>query len=125
MPDVRASIQLPYLLLLPANVYPTPAVGGSVRLREIGIASSTGGPVELRTEASTLFSPPTPLSDDDAKQLRVAEADRLLLRTNHVLPWDRAASQQAQITEFSRSQVSPFHFVVDATGSQWIDPLEF
>lgn len=60
MPDVRVTTHLPYLLLLPAGDYPTPAVGGNVRLREVGIPSLAGGPGEWRTEASATFTTPTP-----------------------------------------------------------------
>jgi hypothetical protein len=35
MANVRVSIHLPYLLLLPAGEYPTPGEGGSVQLQEI------------------------------------------------------------------------------------------
>jgi hypothetical protein len=125
MPGVIVAINLPYLLLLPAGDYPTPGVGGSVHLREAGIPSATGGPGEWRTEASAAFSPSSPLSDDDAKQLRVTESDRLLRRVNRLLRWYRAASGQAQITELSRAQASPFRFTVEGTATPWAEPLEY
>jgi hypothetical protein len=125
MPDVRVSINLPYLLLLPAGDYPTPSVGGTIQLRETGIPSTTGGPGEWRTEASTVFVPPAPLTEDEAKQLRVTEADRLLRRVNHLLRWYRAVSRQAQITELSRAQASPFRFTIEGTNGEWSEPLEY
>ncbi len=125
MPDVRVAIHLPYLLLLPDGDYPTPAAGGTISLREVGTPSVTSGPIELRTESSTLFPLPTSLDDERAKQLRVAEADRLLRRTNHLLRWYRAISRQAPITELSRAQASPFRFTIEPEGTAWADPLEY
>lgn len=125
MPDVRVAVNLPYLLLLRSGDYSMLNTGEKLRLREIRIPSTTDGPGELRTEASTVFVPPSRLVDDEAKQNRIKEADRLLRRVNHLLRWYRAASRQAQITELSRAQASPFRFTVEGTPKDWCEPLEY
>lgn len=125
MPEVRIASHLPYLLLLPGGEYPTPAVGGSIWLREVGIRSPTGGPGELRTEVSTVFLVEAPLDGEALKQRSAIEADRLLRRTNHLLRWYRAASKQAQVTELSRAQASPFRFGIEPNGDAWAEPLVY
>jgi hypothetical protein len=54
MVNVRVSIDLPYLLLLPVGEYPTPGEGGSVQLQEIS-ATDTEEITEPKTMASTVF----------------------------------------------------------------------
>jgi hypothetical protein len=49
MPRVRVSINLPYLLLLPAGEYMTPGIGGSVYIEERAAEGEAGN--TARTEA--------------------------------------------------------------------------
>ena len=118
MGTVCISIHLPYLLVLPPGEYPTPGVGGFVRLAE-GSVTNVDGTVEARTEASALFD----ASDTDDAETRErqsqAEVDRLLRRVNRLLRWYRVATGQAAIIELTRAQASPFRFIVDGTGAAW------
>jgi hypothetical protein len=118
MPTVRISIHLPYLLVLPPGEYPTPGVGGLVRLAE-GSVIKANETVEARTEASALFDAPDAAEAESQERQRQAEADRLLRRVNRLLRWYRVATGQAAITELTRAQASPFRFIVDGTGAAW------
>lgn len=126
MPAVRISIHLPYLLLLPPGAYPTPGVGGLVRLAERSAVSADGSQ-EGRTEASATFEAPDSDDPEVQERQRRGEADRLLRRVNHLLRWYRVATGQATIVELTRARASPFRFTVEETGSAWggAAPLEY
>jgi len=126
MATVRISIQLPYLLVLPPGEYPTPSVGGVVRLAD-GSVTNLDGTVEARTDASALFDPPDVDDAEAQERRRQAEADRVLRRVNHLLRWYRVATGQAAIIELTRVQAGPFRFVVEGTGAAWGGdaPLEY
>ena len=126
MANVRVSIDLPYLLLLPAGEYPTLGEGGSLQLQET-LTPALEGATAPRTIASMVF-----VADDgtDAQALtrtRHQQADRLLRRVNHLLRWYRVATRQATIIELTRAQASPFQFTVEGTGVAWggAAPLEY
>jgi len=65
------------------------------------------------------------MPEDEVGRTKIEQADALLRRMNHLLRWYRAISRQAQITELSRAQASPFSFVNEATGGDWSEPLVF
>ena len=118
MATVRTSIHLPYLLALPPGEYPTPGVGGSLRLAD-GSVTNVDGTVEGRTEASTLFDARDADNAEAQERQREVEADRLLRRVNRLLRWYRVATGQAAIIELTRAQASPFQFIVEGTGAAW------
>lgn len=126
MATVRISIHLPYLLALPPGEYPTPGVGGILRLAD-GSVTSSDGTTEARTEASAIFDARDGDDAEAQERQRRAEADRLLRRINRLLRWYRVATGQAAIIELTRAQASPFRFVVDGTGAAWgsDSPLEY
>jgi hypothetical protein len=126
MPNVVVSIDLPYLLLLPAGEYPTPGEGGSVRLEETS-APVVGGGAEAKTVASTTFVAHDETDAITLTRMRHQQADRLLRRVNHLLRWYRVATGQATIIELTRAQASPFHFTVEGTSATWggTAPLEY
>ncbi|HVA51157.1 MAG TPA: hypothetical protein VNH11_32750 [Pirellulales bacterium] len=124
MPEVRVAVRLPYLLLLPDGEYATPAVGGSIRLREQSELHQANEPEELRTEVSALFVCGSE-QEDAVKQIRAVQAERLLRQTNHLLRWYRAVSRQPRVAELSRAQASRFCFTVEETGELWSEPLEY
>ena len=126
MAPVRISIHLPYLLILPPGEYPTPGVGGSVRLAD-GSVTNLDGTIEARTEASAVFDASGADDIEAQERQRQAEADRLLRRVNRLLRWYRVATGQAAIIELTRAQASPFRFIVEGTGAVWGGdaPLEY
>jgi len=126
MATVRISIHLPYLLVLPPGEYPTPGVGGSVRLAD-GSVTNLDGTIEARTEAVAVFDAPDADDAEAQERQRQAEADRLLRRVNRLLRWYRVATGQATIIELTRARASPFRFIVEGTGAAWGGdaPLEY
>ncbi len=126
MATVRISIHLPYLLVLPPGEYPTPGVGGLVRLGD-GSFTNPDGTSEARTEVSAVFDAPEVDDAETRERQRQAEADRLLRRVNRLLRWYRVATGQAAVIELTRAQAGPFRFTVDGTGAAWGGdvPLEY
>ena len=126
MATVRISIHLPYLLVLPPGEYPTPGLGGLVRMAD-GSVINLDGTSEARTEASALFDAPDADDAETQERQRQAEADRLLRRVNRLLRWYRVATGQAAIIELTRAQASPFRFIVEGTVAAWGGdaPLEY
>jgi len=126
MANVRISIHLPYLLVLPPGEYPVPGVGGLVRLDD-GSVTKPDGTSEARTAASAVFDAPDADDAETQERQRQAEADRLLRCVNRLLRWYRVATGQAAIIELTRAQASPFRFIVDGTGAAWGGdvPLEY
>lgn len=123
MPNVRVTINLPYLLILPPGEYPTPGEGGIVHLSEVSVPASNGTDMR-QTQASGIFD----ASDTEPQQRqRGFQADRLLRRVNHLLRWYRVTTGHATIVELTRSQASPFQFTVEGTGVTWGGdaPLEY
>lgn len=118
MATVRISIHLRYLLILPPGEYPTPGVGGIVRLTD-GSLRNLDGTIESRTEASAVFEAPNADDADAQERQRQAEADRLLRRVNRLLRWYRVSTGEAAIIELTRAQASPFRFIVEGTGAAW------
>ncbi len=114
MVRVRITIHLPYLLVLPAGEYPTPAEGGSVHLSEIAVETQAA-----RTIAFGLFPTSADPEADDTTKLRVSESTRLLRRVNHLLRWYRVTTGEAEVLELTRAQVSPFRFTIDDTDEPW------
>jgi hypothetical protein len=126
MANVRISIHLPYLLVLPSGEYPTPGVGGSVCLDD-GLVTNPDGANEARTEASSVFEAPEVDDAEKRERQRQAEAACLLRRVNRLLRWYRVATGQAAVIELTRVQASPFRFTVDGTCAAWGGdvPLEY
>ena len=93
MPQVRASLQLPYLLLLPNDTYPTPAIGGTILLKELAVGQIGGEPDVPITSASLSFSAPHSMPEDEVGRTKIEQADALLRRMNHLLRWYRAISR--------------------------------
>jgi hypothetical protein len=118
MANVRVSIELQYLLLLPAGEYVTPAEGGSVYLDET-LPRGAEAAAEPRTIASTIFAAGDGEDADVKTRIRGQQADRLLRRVNHLLRWYRVTTGHATIIELTRAQASPFRFKVEETGAAW------
>jgi hypothetical protein len=122
MPEVRISITLPYELGLTEGDYQTAQVGEIVRV--------SAPPLEepnRQTIVSAIFQYGEILDPVDKQIVRDQDAGRLLRRTNRLLRWCRAVLQQADITELTRAQASPFRFEVVGPGDPagWIVPLEY
>ena len=64
---------------------------------------------------------------DEIQRQRIKCGDQLLQRINRLLRWYRSVSRQADITELTRAQVSPFLFeaIGDDVPIEWIAPLEY
>lgn len=124
MANVRVSIDLPYLLLLPEGEYLTPAEGGSVELKETPDAA---GAAKLKTVAEMVFVAEDGTDAGVLTRTRHQQADRLLRRVNHLLRWYRVISNHATITELTRAQASPFRFATEGVGagSGWSSFLEY
>ena len=118
MANVRISIHLPYLVVLPPGEYPTPGVGGSVCLAD-GLVTNPNGASEARSEVSSVFDPSDAAGSDTQARKRQSEADLLLRRVNRLLRWYRVVTGHAAVIELTRAQASPFRFAVDGTGATW------
>ena len=79
------------------------------------------------TSVCARFTPEESADLDEIHKRRVRCGEQLLRRINRLLRWYRSVSRQADITELTRAQVSPFQFA--ATGAappaEWTAPLEY
>jgi hypothetical protein len=122
MPEIRISITLPYELGLAEGDYPTAQVGEIVR-----VSAPPFGETNLLTIVSATFQNGENLDPDEKDRCRIRDADRLLRRTNRMLRWYRGVLQQADITELTRAQASPFRFEVVGPGDSegWTKPIKY
>src|SRR5437899_2723907 len=103
MPEIRISITLPYALRLIDGEYHTAQVDEILRISAPALEETTP-----QTIVSATFQHDETPDLVEKQRMRVQDADRLLRRTNRMLRWYRAVRQQADITERTRAQASPF-----------------
>jgi hypothetical protein len=123
MPELHVSVVLPYYLRLGQGEYQTTQVGEIVQV----VASPLLEGVRPRTSVSARFTLNESADPDEIQRQRIRCGEQLLRRTNRLLRWYRSVSRQADITELTRAQVSPFLFqaVGGASTAEWTAPLEY
>ena len=123
MPELQVSVMLPYYLRLAEGDYQTAQVGEVVQVVAPILLEGT----LPRTSVRAYFTPKESSDLDEIQKRRSRCGEQLLRRINRLLRWYRSVSRQADITELTRAQVSPFQFV--ATGAalpaEWTAPLEY
>jgi hypothetical protein len=122
MPAIRISITLPFALRLVEGEYQTSPGGEPVQIAAPLLEETTP-----RTLLSATFHHDESLDPDQKERVRVADADRVLRRTNRLLRWYRAVRRRADITELTRAQASPFHFELVGAGNPdgWVEPIRY
>ena len=108
MPQVRATISLPYVLKLLPGVYPTSRDGRGVQVEQPTLLPD----VSPKTRLSTIVDQPDAKGPDEQSRLKDRQADDLLIRANRLIRCYRAITQEAVVTELSRAEASPFRFRV-------------
>jgi hypothetical protein len=122
MPEIRIGIGLPYALRLGDGEYQTAQVGEVIQITAAKLDQANP-----RTTVSATFQREEIVDADERRKARLEDADRLLRRTNRMLRWYRAVSQNAEVTELTRAQASPFRFEVVGPGdlAGWVEPFEY
>jgi hypothetical protein len=127
MPVISVGFRVPYSLRITSTKFQTSPNGDTIQLyyRE-PVGESPNCFVNADFECDHV--------DDLAKRLEAKEdyARRLLMRTNRLLRWYRAVTQNAEILELTRAQASPFVFSLSDVGPSetwdtrmWNEPLEY
>ncbi|MGA7501485.1 MAG: hypothetical protein WBX00_32535, partial [Isosphaeraceae bacterium] len=111
MPELQVSVVLPYYLRLAEGDYQTSQAGEVVQVVAPLLLEGTVPCTSVRTH----FTPVESADLDEIHKRRVRCGEQLLRRINRLLRWYRSVSRQADITELTRAQVSPFQFA--ATGA--------
>jgi hypothetical protein len=106
LPELQVSVVLPYYLRLAEGDYQTAEVGDVVQVVPPPLLEGT----VPRTSVSARFAPEDSRDPDEIQKRRVRCCEQLLRRTNRLLRRYRSVSRQADITELTRAQVSPFQF---------------
>lgn len=123
MPELHVSVVLPYYLRLADGDYQTAQAGEEVQ----AVATIQSDGTQPRTSVSASFAPEDSEDPDEIQKRRARCGEQLLRRINRLLRWYRSVSRQADVTELTRAQVSPFQF--EAIGAvptaEWLLPLEF
>jgi hypothetical protein len=123
MPELQVSVVLPYYLRLAEGDYPMAQVGEMVQVVAPLLVEGT----PPRTPVRARFVPEESADLDEIQKRRTRCGEQLLRRINRLLRWYRSVSRQADITELTRAQVSPFQF--EAIGAvppaKWTVPLEY
>jgi hypothetical protein len=123
MPELQVSVVLPYYLRLAEGDYQTSQAGEVVQVVAPLLLEGT----VPCTSVCAHFTPEESADLDEIHKRRVRCGEQLLRRINRLLRWYRSVSRQADITELTRAQVSPFQFA--ATGAappaEWTAPLEY
>lgn len=123
MPELQVSVVLPYYLRLAEGNYQTAQVEEVVQVVAPPLLEGT----LPRTSVRARFTPEESADPDEIQKRRVRCGEQLLRRINRLLRWYRSVSRQADITELTRAQVSPFQFAAAgaALGAEWTTPLEY
>jgi hypothetical protein len=123
MPELQVSVVLPYHLRLADENYQTAQVGEELQVVAPPLLEGT----LPRTSVRASFTPEESADPDEIQRRRVRCGDQLLRRINRLLRWYRSVSRQAEISELTRAQVSPFQFaaVSAAPAPEWLTPLEY
>jgi hypothetical protein len=123
MPELQVSVVLPYYLRLADGDYQTSQVGEVVQVVAPPLLEGT----LARTSVRAHFTPEESGDPDEIQKRRVRCAEQLLRRINRLLRWYRSVSRQADITELTRAQVSPFQFAAAgvAPAPEWTAALEY
>jgi hypothetical protein len=106
MPELQVSVVLPYYLRLAAGDYQTAQVGEVIQLVAPILLEGT----LQRTPVRARFNPDDSADPEEIQKRRARCGEQLLRRINRLLRWYRSVSRQADITELTRAQVSPFLF---------------
>lgn len=118
MTRVQASVQLPYLLRLPAGMFGVLQLGLATVERE-----DAGAGTAITTATMTFDTDAT--EPDDRQRVAMRKADELLRHTNRLIRWYRTVTGQAAVTELTRAQASPVRLFIDGADEQFVDPLVF
>lgn len=123
MPELQVNVVLPYYLRLAAGNYQTDHVGPVLR---VFTPSPREGTLP-RTAVQARFDVDESTDLDEIQRQRVRCGEQLLRRVNLLLRWYRCVSRQADITELTRAQISPFRFESPGAGlaAEWTAPLEY
>jgi hypothetical protein len=123
VPELQVTVVLPYYLRLAEGDYQTARGGELVQVVPPPLLEGT----LLRSSVRTLFTLEESADPDEIQRRRVRCGEQLLRRINRLLRWYRSVSRQADITELTRAQVSPFQFVAAgaAVAAEWTAPLEY
>jgi hypothetical protein len=123
VPELQVTVVLPYYLRLAEGDYQT-AQGEEV-VQVVAPPLLEGTPP--RSSVRALFTPEESADPDEIQKRRVRCGEQLLRRINRLLRWYRSVSRQADITELTRAQVSPFQFAAAgaAVAAEWTAPLEY
>ncbi|HEX2568407.1 MAG TPA: hypothetical protein VH877_02535 [Polyangia bacterium] len=122
--NVRLTVDLPYLLLLPDGEYPL-ADGPSISLGWTLKLSQDLDITASYTQATTEFAVPDDLAREAQQARRLQEAKKFLGRLNQLLRWYRAASRRADIVELTLYRASPFSFFIAGTDVPWGEEVRF
>jgi len=129
MPELQVSVVLPYYLRLPEGDYQTAKqVGEVVQVVAPPFLEETILEETLpHTSVQARFTLEESSDPEEIQKRRVKCGEQLLRRINRLLRWYRSVSRQADITELTRAQVSPFRFtaVGAAPTGEWTTPLEY
>lgn len=112
MPELQVSVALPYYLRLAEGDYQTSQAGEVVQVVAPLLLEGTVPCTSVRA----LFTPEESADLDEIHKRRVRCGEQLLRRINRLLRWYRSVSRQADITELTRAQVSPFSVRSDRGG---------
>jgi len=123
VPELQVSVVLPYYLRLVEGDYQTAQGGELVQVVPPPLLEGT----LPRSSVRALFTPEESADPEAIQRGRVRCGDQLLRRINRLLRWYRSVSRQADITELTRAQVSPFQFAAAgaAVAAEWTAPLEY
>jgi hypothetical protein len=123
VPELQVTVVLPYYLRLAEGDYQTALGGELVQVVPPPLLEGT----LPRSSVRALFTPEESADTDEIQKRRVRCGEQLLRRINRLLRWYRSVSRQADITELTRAQVSPFQFAAAgaAVAAEWTAPLEF
>ncbi len=124
MPRITASILISYALRLNEGDYPTEQPGLVLRVVPRSRSEASLPPF---TRISAEFEQADLVDRNEILKKQQAMANSLLLQTNRLLRWYRAALRDARVTELSRAQLSSCQFTVkDASASElWGRSLQY
>lgn len=108
MPELQVRITRPYILRIPSGDYEVNDRNETLRL------DGAIDPVEGKAFSTVALRFVADDSSDTDYQKREKEraAKRLLAQTNRLLRWYRVLNEEAEVTELSFAQASPFEFGV-------------